>query len=116
MRIERHLQRRRLQRHRERHRDLGRPDPLRHRLAPGDRDLHRHSAVKSSSTPDCVTVPISFTFGAAPFTLQLSLSDGIPVPYTHCSKKLSNFGSSDFGGRYSAASRRNSSVVMSLRS
>src|ERR1035438_8133920 len=31
------------------------------------------AAVKSSATPDCVTVPVNLTFGAAPFTLHASL-------------------------------------------
>src|ERR1035438_163321 len=37
-------------------------------------------AVKSLSTPDCVTVPLSRRFGATPFTVQLSFIAGMPVP------------------------------------
>ena len=38
------------------------------------------AAVKSSPTPDCVTVPVNLTFGAAPFTFHASLIAGMPVP------------------------------------
>ena len=74
-------------------------------------------AVKSSSTPGLRQVPTSRRFGALPFTLQCQFER----PESRCRRptgrrRVSNFGSSDFGGRYSDASRRNSSVVMSLRS